>query len=114
LCDASIIAAALEFMNYDDIEKMMEGDNMVDFENFAKKVGLANKWLAEGNQRGRHEGLREGKVVGEKNTRYNIAYNMKKEGMAFPMIVQLTGLTLEQVKKLRKRYRNNDDDEDED
>jgi len=53
--------------------------------------------LQEGMLRGRQEGLYEGLI----NARLETARNMKKRGMENQFIAEMTGLSLEEVQKMR-------------
>ena len=67
--------------------------------------GIA-KGLAEGEAKGiakgREEGREEGKAEGELSSRLDIAQNMLASGMPDAQVIQLTGLTQEQVEGLKK------------
>jgi predicted transposase/invertase (TIGR01784 family) len=52
--------------------------------------------LEEGLMKGKQEGLEEGLIKGQ----YQTASNMKKKGIDLQIIVDCTGLTLEEVEKL--------------
>ena len=54
----------------------------------------------EGRVEGRMEGLAEGRVEGEIRKQNEIAANMKKLGLDIQLILEATGLTLEEIEKL--------------
>ena len=54
----------------------------------------------EGLAEGRVEGLAEGRVEGEIRKQNEIAANMKKLGLDIQLILEATGLTLEEIEKL--------------
>ena len=54
----------------------------------------------EGRMEGRMEGLAEGRVEGEIRKQNEIAANMKKLGLDIQLILEATGLTLEEIEKL--------------
>ena len=54
----------------------------------------------EGRVEGRMEGLAEGRVEGEVRKQNEIAANMKKLGLDIQLILEATGLTLEEIEKL--------------
>lgn len=51
-------------------------------------------------QQGKEEGKVEGKVEGEEKKQFEIARNMKQEGLSLELIAKLTGLTEDQLQKL--------------
>jgi predicted transposase YdaD len=61
---------------------------------------------AEGEKRGRAEGEKrgraEGRAEGEKRGRFDIAKNMIDLGLETDVIVKSTGLSEEQIKKLKE------------
>lgn len=65
----------------------------------AKLEGLMEGRM-EGRVEGRMEGLAEGRVEGEIRKQNEIAANMKKLGLDIQLILEATGLTLEEIEKL--------------
>lgn len=65
----------------------------------AKLEGLMEGRM-EGRVEGRMEGLAEGRVDGEIRKQNEIAANMKKLGLDIQLILEATGLTLEEIEKL--------------
>lgn len=62
--------------------------------------GAKLEGLMEGRVEGRMEGLAEGRVEGEIRKQNEIAANMKKLGLDIQLILEATGLTLEEIEKL--------------
>ena len=56
----------------------------------------------EGEQRGEQRGIKKGKA----ETQKNIAMNLLKEGISVEKISEMTGLTLKEIKKLKKNKLN--------
>lgn len=54
----------------------------------------------EGKEEGRKEGREEGREEGKKIEQENIARKMKSRGLSIPDIMELTGLTSEEIEKL--------------
>ena len=54
---------------------------------------------AEGLEEGRAEGLEEGRAEGRAETKYEIARQMKADGMTWEAIRKYTGLTEEEIEK---------------
>jgi len=57
--------------------------------------------LQEGEAKGIAKGEAKGKAEGEAEEKTRIALNMLHSGIAIDLIAQLTGLSLEQIQKLR-------------
>ena len=55
---------------------------------------------AEGRAEGREEGKAEGFVEGEKRKQQEIAGKMKSSGIALETIIQITGLSREEIEQL--------------
>ena len=67
--------------------------------------GLAEgeaKGIAKGLAEGEAKGIAKGKAEGELSSRLDIAQNMLASGMSDAQVIQLTGLTKEQVDGLKK------------
>ena len=67
---------------------------------FDEKRGMA-KGMAKGRAKGRAEGLAEGLAKGELSKGLEVARNLLSMGMSWSQIVQVTGLTEEQLKQLQ-------------
>ena len=67
---------------------------------FDEKRGMA-KGMAKGRAKGRAEGLAEGLAKGELSKGLEVARNLLSIGMSWSQIVQVTGLTEEQLKQLQ-------------
>ena len=74
------------------IDEVMVNNDMVDT---ARMEGMA-KGRAEGIAEGRAEGIAEGRA----EEKYEIARNLKKNGIAADMIALSTGLSVEEIEKL--------------
>ena len=57
--------------------------------------------MAKGMAKGRAEGLAEGRAEGELSKGLKVARNLLAMGMSWSQIVQVTGLTEEQLKQLQ-------------
>ncbi|OJV38335.1 MAG: hypothetical protein BGO29_15320 [Bacteroidales bacterium 36-12] len=66
---------------------------------FAEQKGL-NRGLEKGLEKGLSKGRKEGLERGEKRKQTEIARNMKAEGLDIMVIVKVTGLTMDEVKRL--------------
>ena len=67
---------------------------------FDEKRGM-EKGMAKGRAKGRAEGLAEGLAKGELSKGLEVARNLLSMGMSWSQIVQVTGLTEEQLKQLQ-------------
>ena len=56
--------------------------------------------MQEGRAEGRAEGLQEGLQEGKKLNQIEVARNLKKMGLSTEMIVQGTGLSVEEIENL--------------
>ena len=63
-------------------------------------IMIQNDVLDGAKLEGRMEGLAEGRVEGEIRKQNEIAANMKKLGLDIQLILEATGLTLEEIEKL--------------
>ncbi|UPA54736.1 Rpn family recombination-promoting nuclease/putative transposase [Wolbachia pipientis] len=54
-----------------------------------------------GHEKGRAEGKQEGREEGEKQAKIAVAKNSLKAGVSIDVIAQITGLSLDEIKKLR-------------
>ena len=52
---------------------------------------------------GRKEGRKEGIAIGSKNKAWEIAKNMIAEGMTYPTIAKLTGLSIDEIEEIAKK-----------
>ena len=64
------------------------------------------KGRKEGKEAGRKEGLKEGREEGSKDERSKIAMNLIRLGASCEIITQATGLSAEEVSRLRKEMKN--------
>lgn len=58
------------------------------------------KSLKEGIEAGKAQGLQEGKAQGLQQSKIEIAKKMLSKGMPLDLIVEMTGLSEEEIKKL--------------
>ena len=58
------------------------------------------KSLKEGIEAGKAQGLQEGKTQGLQQSKIEIAKKMLSKGMPLDLIVEMTGLSEEEIKKL--------------
>ena len=54
----------------------------------------------KGRAEGRAEGLAEGEVIGETKGIHKTARNMKAKGISVEMIMECTGLSVEEIERL--------------
>ena len=66
----------------------------------AKWEGLV-EGRAEGLEMGRAEGLEMGRAEGGKQTQLEIAHNLKKLSLPLETIIQVTGLSVEEIESLK-------------
>ena len=66
---------------------------------YAQEKGRA-EGKAEGRAEGRAEGLAEGEVIGETKGIHKTARNMKAKGISMEMIMECTGLSVEEIERL--------------
>ena len=62
--------------------------------------------LKEGRKEGKEEGIKEGRAEGSKDERLKIAMNLICAGASCEIITQATGLSAEEVSKLKEEMRN--------
>ena len=60
----------------------------------------------EGRKEGKEEGIKEGRAEGSKDERSKIAINLIRLGASCEIITQATGLSEEEVSKLKKELSN--------
>ena len=60
----------------------------------------------EGCKEGKEEGLKEGRAEGSKDERLKIAINLIRLGTSCEIIAQATGLSAEEVSRLKEEMRN--------
>ncbi|MDR0842348.1 MAG: hypothetical protein LBP68_02890, partial [Acidobacteriota bacterium] len=66
-----------------------------------EKIGWGAKWRAEAREEGRAEGREEARAEGEKLKAQAIARNAMKKNLPIEDIADITGLSREEVEKLR-------------
>ena len=62
--------------------------------------------LKEGRKEGKEEGIKEGRAEGSKDERSKIAINLIRLGASCEIIAQATGLSEEEVSRLKKGLNN--------
>ena len=62
--------------------------------------------LKEGRKEGKEEGIKEGRAEGSKDERSKIAINLIRLGASCEIITQATGLSAEEVSRLKKELSN--------
>jgi predicted transposase/invertase (TIGR01784 family) len=67
---------------------------------FVRREAMA-EGLAEGEAKGKAEGLAEGQAKGKAEGKTEIATNLLKKDYSIEEIVEITGLTKEEIEKLR-------------
>ncbi|MBD9293362.1 MAG: hypothetical protein EGS78_01940 [Bacteroidales bacterium] len=60
----------------------------------------------EGRKEGKEEGIKEGRAEGSKEERSKIAINLIRLGTSCEIITQATGLSAEEVSRLKKELNN--------
>ena len=60
----------------------------------------------EGRKEGKEEGIKEGRAEGSKDERSKIAINLIRLGASCEIITQATGLSEEEVSRLKKELNN--------
>ena len=68
---------------------------------FARETGRE-----EGHKEGKEEGIKEGREEGSKDERSKIAINLIQLGASCEIIAQATGLSEEEVSRLKKELSN--------
>ena len=111
----------LRLMNAKDIQEMMEyvrGDEIMEeavkylkewtsanatktFEDYLIENGWKNRWEKRAEARGKKSGLIEGKELGISEEKMNIAKNLLNINMSENVIILATGLTKEELNKLK-------------
>ena len=62
--------------------------------------------LKEGRKEGKEEGIKEGRAEGSKDERLKIAMSLIRLGTSCEIITQATGLSAEEVSRLKEEMRN--------
>jgi predicted transposase YdaD len=91
----TIIAIADKFLDDETIKEMLEVMNM------SKMYQMI---LQEGKQEGLHEGIALGKQEGKQEAQILIAKNLLSLGIRLRKIAEGTGLSIDEVKKLRETH----------
>jgi predicted transposase/invertase (TIGR01784 family) len=87
-------------MKYEESLKVMrDNKNVIDY---AKMVSF-EEGEAKGKLEGKLEGKIEGKLEGEHEARIKIALNALQKNLPISFITELTGLSEQEVKKLKKK-----------
>ena len=88
-------SARLDYMNLDEYL-----DALVDEEKAKSLKEGIEAGKAQGLQEGKAQGLQEGKTQGLQQSKIEIAKKMLSKGMPLDLIVEMTGLSEEEIKKL--------------
>ena len=72
---------------------------------YARETGR-EEGREEGHKVGKEEGLKEGRAEGVKQNSFDIAKRMLEKGIDIETISELTGLTAEEVSRLKKELNN--------
>ena len=72
---------------------------------YARETGR-EEGRKEGRKEGKEEGIKEGREEGSKDERSKIAINLIQLGASCKIIVQATGLSEEEVSRLKKELSN--------
>ena len=62
---------------------------------YAKRLGIE-----EGQEQGREEGRQEGREEGRKEGQFSIISTMLKNGITPKKVIEMTGISLEKIKKM--------------
>ena len=60
-----------------------------------------NEGYRQGEEKGKAEGMAKGKVVGKNERNIEIAQNMLKENVNIELISKVTGLSIDEIEKLK-------------
>ena len=92
-------AAQVAAMQPEELEKYIS--TMVTERDIRNYISYAQeKGRDEGRAEGRAEGLAEGEVIGETKGIHKTARNMKAKGISVEMIMECTGLSVEEIERL--------------
>ena len=92
-----------EYKRFTSDDKLMRAYDARDAFLLGQKIMLnreREEGLKEGIEKGIKKGIKKGKLEGEKNKALSIAKNLKKSGLDTKFISEITGLTIEEIKKL--------------
>ena len=86
---------------------LMRGSRKDGFEEGIKEGKIAGiregklEGIKEGVEKGKLEGIKEGIETGEKNKTISMAKNMKSKNIDINLISEITGLSIEEIRKLK-------------
>ncbi len=92
------------YNNFIRSQLMMSEYEKKEIYQYDKKIMLADErriGMREGIKKGKLEGIREGKLEGLKEGQISMAIAMKKENIDIETIKRITGLSIEEIRKLR-------------
>ncbi len=72
---------------------------------YARETGRV-EGREEGRKEGKEEGFKEGRAEGARQKSFDIAKRMLENGIDLETISELTGLTAEEVSRLKEELRN--------
>ena len=84
-----------EYKRFTSDDKLMRAYDARDAFLLGQKIMLNRE-----REEGLKEGIKKGKLEGEKNKALSIAKNLKKSGSDTKFISEITGLPIEEIKKL--------------
>ena len=96
-------SARLDYMNLDEYLDMLVDEEKAKSLKEGIEAGKAQglqEGKAQGLQEGKAQGLQEGKTQGLQQSKIEIAKKMLSKGMPLDLIVEMTGLSEEEIKKL--------------
>lgn len=96
-------SARLDYMNLDEYLDMLVDEEKAKSLKEGIEAGKAQglqEGKAQGLQEGKAQGLQEGKAQGLQQSKIEIAKKMLSKGMPLDLIVEMTGLSEEEIKKL--------------
>ena len=92
-----------EYKRFTSDDKLMRAYDARDAFLLGQKIMLnreREEGLKEGIEKGIKKGIKKGKLEGEKNKTISIAKSMKAENIDIETIKRITGLPIEEIKKL--------------
>ena len=92
----------LKELSMNDPIRALETDRAKEIADYYAYIHDAtNKGIEKGKKEGRQEGLEEGMEKGHQEAQQQIALNLLKEKVDLPFIAKTTGLSIEEIKKLK-------------
>ena len=88
------------FRSYRDMEALRYQKSVIETGRIEGRAEGRAEGREEGREEGKAEGRAEGFVEGEKRKQQEIAGKMKSSGIALETIIQITGLSREEIEQL--------------